>query len=182
MESTFRYGKSFVGPEVCVVDRQSPQQARAALRHVDLQRDALADRIRIPPWYAVIYAAALIGLFTVPGLSVRPDHELARSTVVAVIVLGVVALGLLDAAVGRSAGARLRRDRTHAYASTRTPILMTGFAVLGGSIVTWALAETGAWVLSILCGLGIAVVALLGQYWQFRGIRHDIRAGRVAPR
>ncbi len=156
--------------------------AQRSLQEVDRQRAALADRIRLPRWYSCLYAGALLVLFVLPGLSVRPGHHLSHATVTIVIVACVVVLVLADAVMRRASGARLPADRAGAYVSARRPIMRTGWIVLAGSVATWAAAEAASWVLSIALGVAVAALAMRGQRQTLAAIRHDIRSGRVAPR
>lgn len=155
---------------------------QTSLEEVDRQRAALADRIRLPRWYSYLYAAALLVLFVIPGLSVRPGHHLSHATVTIAIVVCVVVLVLADAVMRRASGARLPADRAGTYVSARRPIMRTGWIVLAGSAATWVAAEAVSWVLSIVLGVAVAALAMRGQRQTLAAIRHDIRTGRVAPR
>jgi hypothetical protein len=156
--------------------------ARRALEEVERQRAGMAERIRLPGWFAVLYDAALVALFVVPGLSTRPGHELSHTVVVTVIVVAVVVLSLVNLVLDRAAGARLRTDLVDVHVSAKKPMLMTGLIVLVGSVVTWVTAEAVSWALSIAFGLVIATVAIVGRQRIIAAIRHDVRHGQVVPR
>ena len=159
---------------------ETMSDARESLQEVDRQRAALADRIRLPRWYSYLYAAALLVLFVIPGLSVRPGHHISQPTVTMVIVAAVVVIVLADVVMRRASGARLAASC--AYESARQPFMRTGWIMLAGSVATWATAEAVSWVLSICLGVAVAVLAVRGQHETLAAIRHDIRTGRVAPR
>ncbi len=161
-------------------DLTTHHEAHRALREVDRQRAEMAERIRLPGWFVVLYGAALVALFVVPGLSARPGHALSNAVVLAVITAGVAVLGLLSAVLDRAAGARLRSDRASAHVSAKRPMFVTTWIVLAGSLATWITAQTVSWALSVVVGLVVAALALLGRQRTIAAIRDDVRRGRPA--
>jgi hypothetical protein len=87
------------------------ETARERLDDVGRARAALAQCVRMPGWYTVLYAAALGVLFVIPGLSVRPGHELSPAAVSVAILVAVAALVVGELVLRRSSGTRLRTRR-----------------------------------------------------------------------
>lgn len=154
---------------------QGATEARRALEEVNEQRQRMASNIRVPAWYALAYAAAMIVAFISPALiGKRAGHPL-----VLLIGLAIVVLGFLDAIVNRSARARLSIHNFRAYPSVRGPLYAMVAAIVAGSAITWLTLENISRGAALACGILAAVAVLAARAWTLVAVRRDIGSGEV---
>ncbi len=152
---------------------QAAPEARHALDEVEHQRHRIAARIRVPAWYAVAYATAMMVAFVSPALV----GENAGGSMLLLVTAAIIVLGLLDAMVRRSSQARVPIHDALTYPSARRPLVAMGVAIVVGSAITWlALANVSRGV-SLVCGVVSAVAVVSTRAWALAAVRGDIRDG-----
>lgn len=146
------------------------------LETVNRQRAALAERVRLPWWYRVVFVVAVGAVLALPLASREFSPALANWVL---LLPAVVVLLSLEGLLGWTSGARLSRRTMLAYPSSRpaglTMVLVVVAAVFGEN----ALVAAGL----LAAAIGVLVVALAAELgcliWQNAAIRDDIREGRT---
>lgn len=151
-------------------------EAAEGLEQIRRQRAALADRVTLPWWYVVVYAAAMLAVLALPLASWALSPELSNW---AVFLPAMVVLFGLDPLLARTTGARLSRRTLRAFPSSRPAgvamLVIAAVAVVGESV----LLNVGR----VAFAVGLVVVAAAGVVGclvhQTAAIRDDIREGRA---
>lgn len=150
-------------------------EASAGLQEIDRQRAALAATVRLPWWYAGLFALAMLAMIGLPLINRFTSGEVGSWAVLPVLVV----LYLSDLLLGHVTGAKLARGTLRAYPSSRPAgLTMLAIAVVGIVGVYWLITVgqlPQAVVLAVVCTAG-TVRCLV---WQTAGIRKDIRTGRA---
>jgi hypothetical protein len=151
-------------------------EASVALQEIDRQRVALAAKVRLPWWYACLFALTMLGLLGLPLINRFTSSEVSTW---AVLWPAVIVSLLSDLVLGHVTGAKLARGTLRAYPSTRPAGLsMLAVGVVGIVGANW-LVDVGqpaqAVVLAVIC----TVASVRCLVWQTAGIRKDIRTGRA---
>ncbi|PPK67015.1 hypothetical protein V5P93_003354 [Actinokineospora auranticolor] len=150
-------------------------EAERALAEVLRQRQAMADRVRLPWWFRVLFVLAWAAVLVGPVLSGSADQlGVPRFPY---LVVGVVVWIAVLVAYRRQSGLRTAmRGRT--YPALREQALATVAVFGGGPVVVWGLAALGLPYQALTCA---ALAAALGgaQAWRVNiAIHRDVLAGR----
>ncbi|GAA1282646.1 hypothetical protein [Saccharothrix xinjiangensis] len=149
-------------------------EAERALAEVRRQREAMAERVSLPWWFRVLFAAAWGGVLAGPAL--MRDHERLSVPEFPYVLVAVVVL-LVTLADYRRRSALHTVVRSRAYPSLRGQVPATAAVFGGGAAVVWGLTLAGLPHQALTCAL---VVAGLGaaQAWRVNtAIRQDVLAG-----
>ncbi|MGY1813044.1 hypothetical protein [Blastococcus sp. SYSU D00820] len=143
-----------------VLDRESAAAQLALLR---ADREALAERVRLQPWW---YDVAL-GLLLFGFLSSYAFDTLWVTIPALVVFMG--AMGALVAAYKRITGiwVNIGWRAMSAWLAVALPVLVAGFVLAEGFDQRWAMVVAGA-------VLGLAVI-VFGRYWG-RALVEDLRS------
>lgn len=151
-------------------------EAGASLHEIERQRAALASRVRLPLWYRVLWALALLGLVSVPLLAPVMSWP---AVFLAVQLPAIAVLSLSGYVLYRSSGTCLARNVARHYPSARRPLAFMVVAIVVGALVSTFLMVVGA----VAAGIAVGVVTVAAAVYFFdrhlAGIRDDIRRGRV---
>jgi hypothetical protein len=146
-----------------------------ALRVVDRQRAALASRVRLPWWYAVLFGAATLALVGSPIVVREASSTVSNWAVFA----GIVVLLASDRLLGWATGARLSRGTLRDYPSSRPAGLAMIALFVVGIVAIWLLLPIDRVDLAIVVAVVVTVGVVRCLVGQTRGIRRDIREGRA---
>jgi hypothetical protein len=136
-------------------------------------RDEIADRVKVPLWYTLLSALALVALFAAPALTKHGHREVA---VWVITIPCVVVLGLVGWAIRQNSGLNLSRDSS-ALPSTKPVTYATLIAVAIGTTITWLVADWGTAGATLAAGAICAVVVLVVEQQAVAAIRREIRHG-----
>ena len=137
------------------------------------RREEIADRVRIPRWYMLLSALALVALFAAPALTKHGHREIA---VWAVTIPAVAILSLVGFVIRRNSGLNLSRDSS-SLPSTRPVTYATLIAVAIGATITWLVADWGTAGATLVAGAICAAVVLVVEQQALAAIRREIRHG-----
>ncbi|MEC3979503.1 hypothetical protein [Amycolatopsis sp. H20-H5] len=151
-------------------------EASLALQEIDRQRAALAAKVRLPWWYAGLFALAMLATLAAPLVTRAVSWEVGSW---AVMMPALVVLLVFDLLLGYVTGAKLACGTLRAYPSSRPAgLTLLGFAV-AGIVGVPVLAELGRWPFAVVLVVVCTAAAVRCLLWQTAGIRKDIRAGRA---
>jgi hypothetical protein len=155
----------------------SAAEASEALKRVSAARRALAERVRLPLWYSLLYAASAFALFLLPALVVRPHHHLPWGVVPIVILAASIVLAMHGPVLRASSGVRVSAEDARSFSAVKPAVILVVGIVALGSALTWLAATTASWGVALACG-AISALALCGaRAWTLVALRHDIRVG-----
>jgi hypothetical protein len=136
-------------------------------------REDLADRVRIPLWYMLLSALALVALFAAPALTKHGHREIA---VWAITIPCVAIIGLVGFVIRHNSGLNLSRDSSR-MPSTRPVTYATLIAVAIGATITWLVADWGTAGATLAAGAISALVVLVVEQQALAAVRREIRHG-----
>jgi hypothetical protein len=160
----------------------SRAEAAHALDHASSARRALAERVRVPGWYAVLYGLSAAALFVVPSLVVRPHHHLPWSVVPIVIVAASVVLALQGPVLRARSGVGGSLDDPRRFPALRAPTILVAVIVVAGSALTWLAATSATWGVALACGVLCTLLLCAARLRALAAVRHDIRTGSTVAR
>ncbi|MFE3172908.1 hypothetical protein ACFXPA_01120 [Amycolatopsis sp. NPDC059090] len=139
-------------------------------------RNRLAQRVRLPWWFATVEGAALLGMLSAPLL---PHLTSWPDAFTAVMWPSVLVLVFGDLLLRRVQGVALSRKTLWSYPSARRAALM--FLVIGAAGVGAVnlLARAGRIAPGVAVAVAVAAIGT-GLLWGLNAaVRRDIRSGRV---